>query len=152
MNRTLGWINLTGVLLLAGLCVAQWNHNRRLNREVIDLTKVRLAQAESLTERDQALTRTQADLERFREQLMVSSTLASDAREKVAKLELEVPRLTVERDRLQESVTQWSAAVTVRDSRLAEAQEQILKLAQERNEVVERYNELAARNQTPTAQ
>lgn len=152
MNRALGWINLVGVLVLSGLCGAQWRNNRRLNHEVVALEKVRLAQKETLASQVRDLQGAQADLERFREQLTLSAKVAQEAREAAKTLESQVPRLTAERDRLQEAMTHWTAAVQLRDVRLSEADAQIHSLAKERNAVVERFNELAARHEKLVAE
>lgn len=152
MNRALGWINLVGVLSLSGLCVAQWQTNRGLNHEVAALGKLRLAHEEALAAQERDLKGAQADLERFREQVTLSAKRARESQETAKELESQVPRLTAERDRLQQAMNQWTAAVKLRDTRLFEAEEQIQRLATERNSVVERFNDLAARHEKLVAE
>ena len=145
MNRTLGWINLLGVLALAAVCAGQWQVNRHLNLQVTALEKVRLGQTTALEDQQRHLAGAQSDLERFREQLTSATNLAREDKDRLAALERQVPQLTGERDELKAGLTNWSAAVKLRDQRLTEAEAQILRLAEERNAVVTRFNDLAAK-------
>ena len=49
MNRRLQWLNLAGVLFLAGLCALQWQQNRTLNLKLNRLTKTSLSQEQKIS-------------------------------------------------------------------------------------------------------
>jgi biopolymer transport protein ExbD len=133
------------VLLLAGLCVVQWRDNRRVNLEAANLTRIRHEQVAKLDEHAKTIAGLSADLDRFRARLQDASALAKEAEAKLRPLEREVRQVTQERDQLKGSVTDWSAAVTVRDERLKEFATQLQELAAGRNEAVTKFNDLAGK-------
>jgi DNA recombination protein RmuC len=145
MNRSLQYVNLIGVLALAILCAAQWRANRLLHLQAIELEALQQEQTKALADREAKLKGAGADLDTFRQQLARLSDAVKAADAKAAATERDVRQLTVEREQLKTSVTNWAAAVTVRDERLKEAQAQLQKLVQERNETVAKYNQLAAK-------
>ncbi len=69
MNRTLNYLNLVGVVLLAVLCALQWRRDSRLNLLAIDLEKTRQAQASKLAEQDAMLKQNASDLDDLRDRL-----------------------------------------------------------------------------------
>lgn len=142
MNR-LHYVNLVGVLVLATLCVAQWQHDRRLNLEVNRLEKTRLDQAGKLAEEEKVVRGLKEDMAQLKGQFTQTQTELNDTREKLRAAERETRQLTVERDQLKTSVTNWTAAVAVRDERLKEASSQIRKLADELNASLRKFNDLA---------
>jgi chromosome segregation ATPase len=144
MNRILAWINLGGVLVLAGLCVFQWRANRDLNLQVNALETTRLAQSAKLDEQSEKLRGLAADLDRFREQLAATTLAKNDMEEKLRASERLAARLTGQRDQLKAAIVQWTAAVTTRDDRLREANISITDLGARLNDTIAKYNALAA--------
>jgi len=143
MNRTLTWLNLLGVLALAVLCAAQWRANRAANLEITRLERVRLEQAGKLEESQQALAGMTADLEQFRALLGRVTTGARAAEGKLSLVQDQVDQLTVEREQLKHSVTNWAAAVEARDAQLKEANRRLQELSDELNAAILKFNELA---------
>ncbi len=143
MNRFLHYFNLVGVIALAALCAAQWRVNRQANLEAISLEKARLEQVKKIEEQDRSLKGCADDLEHFREQLTRANTSVKDLEAKLAPVERSVHQLTIERDQLKTSVTNWANAVAARDEQLRKAEESLTKLAGERNEMTAKYNDLA---------
>lgn len=143
MNRILQYFNALGVFLLVLLCVSQWRTNRNLNLEVNRLEKLRLEQLGKSQEQIQEIQGCRGDLEAFREQLKQVHADLVGTRVKLKSSETESAQLAAERDQLKQSVTNWVQAVAVRDSRLKEATDHIQKLAEERNEAVTKFNEIA---------
>lgn len=142
--KHLHWINLVGVLVLAALCVAQWQANRRMNLEVNRLEKVRQTQEQKISEQEKAASGLNADLMRFKEQFREAHADASEARQSSRKLEGENSQLLREREQLKVSVTNWAAAVTARDESLKEANERLRDTASRLNESILKFNELAS--------
>jgi chromosome segregation ATPase len=143
MTRLLQFINLAGVLALAVLCVAQWQSNRQFNMEISRLEAIRLDQARKLDARDTTISGQARDLESLREHLTRLTGELKDAEGKRALAEREAARLSMERDQLKESVTNWVAAVKARDERIRENQNQLQEIAGRLSETVLEYNELA---------
>jgi len=142
MNR-LHYVNLAGVLALAALCVFQWQANRRLNLEVNQLEKTRLDQAARLAEQEQIVRGLNSDLAQFKEQFTQAQAELGDMRKKLDAAQLEIRQVTVERNQLKTSVTNWAAAVSVRDERLTEAGSQLRKLGDDLNASIRKFNDLA---------
>jgi len=148
MNRALTWINLVGVLVLAGLCVFQWRANRGLNLQVNDLEATRFAQAAQIDEQTKKLGGLTADLERFREQLGSTSLSLKDTKEKLRASEHLAAQLASERDQLKDAIACWTAAVASRDRRLTEANTRISDLGAQLHDAVTKYNALVATHNT----
>ena len=67
---------------------------------------------------------------------------------RAAAVERELRQLTLERGQLRVSVTNWAAAVAVRDERLKAVQERLSQVARERDAAILKFNELAAKYNT----
>ena len=144
MNRALSFLNLLGVLMLAGLCILQWRANRTLNLEVNRLEQTNQTQAARLEEQARDLRGLTADLERFRGQLGATTLSQKDAEEKLRAGEHLAAQLAGEHDQLKAAVAQWTAAVAARDERLTEANTRIRDLSAQLNDTVAKYNALVA--------
>lgn len=144
MNRRLQFINLFGILLVAGLCAFQWNANRKLNLEINRLEKARIAQAAEISEQAKQIKGYTQDLDTFRDELTRTSSNLKEEREQNRSTEMLMQRLTNERDQLKTSVTNWVEAVAERDARLKEDSERITKLGSDLNASIRKYNELAS--------
>ena len=143
MNRTLQFANLLGVAALAVLCVLQWNANRRVNLEASALEKVRIEQSAKIEQQEKNIKGQAADLDNFREQLALGSAALKETDAKLAKAGREIGQLESEREQLKASVTNWAAAVTLRDERIKEGNERIKQLGEEMNASIRKFNELA---------
>jgi len=142
MNRRLQFLNLFGVLMLAGLCVVQWQSNRQLNLEANQLEKTRQAQQQKISEQEATARGLTEDLTRFKEQVKAQHDDLDDAKKKLRETESAVAGLTAERNELRESVTNWSNAVAQRDALAKEANNRILDLSTNLNASIQKYNEL----------
>lgn len=148
MNRALTWINLGGVLVLAGLCVFQWRANRGLNLQVNNLEATRFAQAAQIDEQTKKLGGLTADLERFREQLGATALSLKDTGAKLRASEHLAAQLANERDQLKDAIAQWTAAVSLRDRLLAEANARITDLGAQLHQAANKYNALVSSHNT----
>ena len=145
MNRSLQYCNLAGVLVLMILCALQWRVNRQANLAVSALEKTRLEQAAELEDQNKRIKGYAADLDGFREQLARASSALKETETKLGTAERQALQLGAERDQLRMSVTNWAAAVRARDEQLKGANDHLRKLADDRDEAVVRFNELAER-------
>jgi chromosome segregation ATPase len=143
MNRRLQYFNLIGVLALAALCVFQWRMNRRLNLQINRLEKTGISQTAQFNEQSKKLKGTSEDLETFREQLTRANVNLKEQTNKSASNETKIEKLTAERDELKNNLSKWTNAVVERDQRLKENNAQIQKLADDLNNAVKKYNQLA---------
>ncbi len=143
MNRALKWINLAGVLALAILCVIQWSRDRALNLEINRLEKARIDNEAKIQEQEKAIRGLNSDLALFKEQLTTTRSELKDTRDQLRTVELENINLSAERDQLRISITNWMEAVTLRDERIKEANERIQSLANDLNDSIGKFNELA---------
>lgn len=148
MNRFLQFANLFGVVALAILCGLQWHANRQLNLELGRVRRTHLAQEARLTEREASLQGYVADLDEFRQQLARGGDRLKETEGRAAAVERELRQLTLERGQLRVSVTNWAAAVAVRDERLKAVQERLSQVARERDAAILKFNELAAKYNT----
>jgi len=140
--KRLHYFNLLGILVLAALSVAQWQRDRRLNLSFNQLEKTRLEQAAKISEQEQTLRGVNADLAQFKEQFTKAQSELAETSQKLRLIERQTNQLTIERDQLKASITNWVAAVTSRDERIKEASAQIRKFADDLNASIRKYNEL----------
>lgn len=142
MNRKLQFVNLFGVLILAGLCVFQWRQNRELNLGLNDLEKARQAQEQKLSEQGKTIQGLTDDLARFKEQFTSAKGELTETKEKLNVAERTLAQVSTERDQLQINLTNWMNAVTERDAKLKEANERITEVVGRLNESVSKFNQL----------
>ena len=142
MKRVITWINLAGAVVLAILCVAQWQRDRKLNLEVNRLQKEHYAQQQKISEQEKAGNGLKADLARFKEQFKETHTEANEARSALRQIQQENAQLATERDQLKASVTNWSRAVAERDQGLRELDERLRETAARLNDSILKYNEV----------
>jgi chromosome segregation ATPase len=143
MSRRLQYWNLFGVLALGVLCVFQWRHDRQLNLELNESKKTLQAQERQLAENAKAMDGLRGDLAGFKESYTSARAEASELQKKLQGQERENAQLTGERDQLKESITNWVAAVTVRDERLKEANARLNELVTKLNDSITKFNSLA---------
>jgi len=138
MNRVLQWINLLGVLALAGLCAVQWSVNRRLNLTTQSLERTRIEQEAKIAEQANTIRDQAADLDEFRNRVRLSEDALADVEKKLRTLQRE-------RDQLAASLDQWKAAVAQRDVVIKQAAAEIQTAVAERNAAVKQFNDLATK-------
>ncbi len=143
MNPRLRLINLFGVVALTVLCVFQWQRDRRLHLELRRVEKTKLAQDEKISEQEKLLQGMTHDLEHFKGQFSTAHSNLLTTEESLQSLKREMGRIAEERDQLKVTLTNWMNAVSNRDTRLTEANDQIRALAEKGNEAVRKLNELA---------
>jgi chromosome segregation ATPase len=148
MNRTLPLLNLVGVLCLVVLSAFQWGAHRRTQGEATHAEAERVLLSAKFQEQARAMTGLASDLEGFREQYRAASQLARECELKTRDRDREMARLTLDCAQLRESLTNWMAAVAIRDDRLSELTAQVQSVALARNEAVERFNALAGQYNT----
>lgn len=141
--KRLHYVNLIGVLALVVLCVAQWRHDRQLNLEINRLEKARLDLEGRLAEQERDARGLNADLVEFKDSLTATQAGLNETQAKLLIAERQLRQLTTERDQLRATLTNWAAAVEVRDKHLEQANNRIRELADELNASVVRFNELA---------
>ena len=122
MNRFLSIFNCLGVGVLAVLCAVQWKANSRLENNVEQLDKTRIEQSAKIAQQESTLKDDAADLEDLRQRLSMS--------------ESELKTAVTQAGQLKTALDKWKAA-------LKQAGEQIQKLAGERNEAIQKFNDLA---------
>lgn len=145
MSRALTRLNLAGVAVLAVLCVFQWRANRALNLDLNALQQFGEAQAAEISEQSKNIAGLSADLENFRGRLTRAHAELRDTSAKLQSSERETATLAAERDQLKESILNWTAAVQVRDERIAEANDRIRELGERLKDGAEKFNGLATR-------
>lgn len=144
MNRRLQYANLAGVLALAILCVVQWQRDRGLNLERNRLEKARIEDAAVIRDREKTVRGLTSDLALFKEQISTTRSELGETLDRLRQVESDNTNLATERDQLKESLTNWMAAVSIRDQRINEANQRIQGLAEELNRSIRKFNELAA--------
>lgn len=143
MSRRLQYWNLVGVVALGVLCVFQWRHDRQLNLELNESKKTLQAQELQLAENVKTLEGLSADLAGFKQRYTSARTEATELQSKLQASDRANAQLTNERDQLKESITNWVAAVTVRDERLKEANVRLTELVTKLNDSITKFNSLA---------
>ncbi|MHB1308304.1 MAG: hypothetical protein ACYDC1_00165 [Limisphaerales bacterium] len=145
MNRFLWAFNLVGVIALTVLCVLQWRANRQVQLETIALHRAHLEQEARLSDQERTLGGQAEDLEQLRGQLSRTLNSLKVAESNRLTAESDLHQTLAERDQLRSGLSNWTAAVTIRDQRLQEAAAQLERLAGERDEAVREFNDLASR-------
>lgn len=144
MNRGWQFLNFLGVAVLAVICAVQWRRDGLLNQDVNRLEKTRLEQTAKIAEQEKTARGLADDLAGFKEQLTRVQRESEENRKKLQETERENHLLTDAREQLQASITNWEAAVTLRDDRLKTANERITEFADRLNASIGKYNELAS--------
>ena len=142
MSRFLQILNLLGILALALLCSAQWRANRALNLDIIDREKQRLQRVAQIDEQAKSIKGYTADLDDFRQRITLSEAALKESEQKYHDLAGQRDELAVERDQLKSSLDKFTAAVAERDAALKKAGEQIVSLSADRNDAIDKFNDL----------
>jgi chromosome segregation ATPase len=142
MNGQLKYLNLFGVVALACLCIAQWLHDRRLNLEIKHLDQVHSEQSAKIDEQAGQLRGLNEDLDQLKTSLATERALRAQIEQKFGSAETANEQLTLERDQLKGSISNWANAVALRDERMKEANARIGQLAADLNASIRKYNEL----------
>lgn len=145
MNRTLTWANLFGVAVLAGLCLVQWQANRRLQLEARELRQKAADRSSELTAKKGTLAQQSDALLALREELARCRTNLDQALRQQQTLEAELQAAAGIRDELKASVTNWTAAVAQREDQLLQMGERQRQLVEARDEAIAKHNELAGK-------
>jgi chromosome segregation ATPase len=132
------YLNFVGVVALAVLCSFQWQTNSRLHLEAQSLEKTKLEQAAKIDEQDHTIKNDATDLDDLRLRLSLSETALAEADQKVASDEAELKQFKAALDK-------WVAAVAQRDQALKQAGSEIQKVANERNDAILKFNDLAGK-------
>jgi chromosome segregation ATPase len=143
MNRVFAVFNFFGVLVLCVLCAIQWQVNSRVNRRAISLDEIRQQQATKLADSDKTIRAYTSDLEDLRQRLSLSESQLKELDEKLSHEIAERNQLAAERDDLKIALGKWMAAVAERDKTINQARDELQKLATERNDAVQKLNDLA---------
>ncbi|HEY1922159.1 MAG TPA: hypothetical protein VGG44_05290 [Tepidisphaeraceae bacterium] len=138
MNRFLLIFNFLGVAVLCVLCAVQWQTNSRLESDVEQLDKMRVEQSAKIAEQQITLKDDAIDLDDLRRRLSMSES-------ELKNVVIERDRVAAEGKQLKAALNKWMAAVAARDAAIRQAGDQILKLSNERNDAVQKFNELAGK-------
>ncbi|MDX1953822.1 MAG: hypothetical protein SFY81_16760 [Verrucomicrobiota bacterium] len=143
MSKALNTLNFLGILVLAGLCVFQWQVNRRLNLQAIEQEKHLLQLQQQNRDLEKMIEGQKSDLQTVKDQFMKSHEELAEIRKTKSVLERNILELETERDQLKSSIADWSEAINKRDEQIRSANDQLTRLASERNDSVLKYNSLA---------
>ncbi len=145
MSRSLAWLNLAGVVLLALLCLWQWRGNRALHLHLASVQVQAAERALKMEELDRHKRGLSADLELFRTQLERASAELRASENRAGRAEQERHQAQALVEELKVQVASWHEAVAARDARLTEANALLQDLNQRLQEAVEQHNALATR-------
>lgn len=146
MNRFLSLFNLFGVVLLSVICGIQWETNRRLQLERLAQTKTQGELVAKIEEQASQIRDTNADRDRFREQLGKASGTRKELGDELAALRNERAAWLMERNTLRSNIVAWTDAVAARDARIQEVNQALERVARERNAQTEAFNRLAEKH------
>lgn len=138
MNRSLTIFNLLGVLAVATLCITQWRTNSRLDAQVQALNKTCSDQQNKIAGQTETIKEDAADLEDLRQRLVLAEDQLADTQQELA-------LRNAEYEQLRSTLKKWIQAVADRDAALKQAGVVIQKIAQERNDAIQKFNDLAAK-------
>jgi septal ring factor EnvC (AmiA/AmiB activator) len=145
MNRAINYLNFLGILALSLLCARQWTINSQLENRVGDLRHQIDDQLTKIAAQQAALQQNADDMKDLHQRITLSeSQLEQTTRS--------LKSVTAERDQYRQVHDQLLAAVKQRDQLLVQQSavlktqgETIRKLAEERNEDVLKFNDLATK-------
>jgi chromosome segregation ATPase len=143
MNRLMTSLNFVGVLVLTVLCIIQWQANSQFNAQLNRANQTRLDQAAKLVEQEATLNQNATDLADVRQRLSLAEVDLKDAQDKLAASEQQCNGLIAQRDQLKTTLDKWEAAIADRDRALKQAGDQIQTLTADRNQAVQKFNDLA---------
>ena len=141
--KVLRWLNLLGVLILAGLCVTQWFRMRDQDREIDSRKRAADVLEARLAEQDRRLEATLADLESMKSQAIRQLAIDAADRRTLEESQRNLQQATYERDQLRSAVSNWTAAVSARDLNLQQMDRAVRNLTNELAAAVQRHNQLA---------
>ncbi|HOX55943.1 MAG TPA: hypothetical protein P5205_03315 [Candidatus Paceibacterota bacterium] len=145
MNRFLRWFNFLGVLVLLGLCVVQWQANRRMQVELIRVDRAHREQESRLDQHLKTNEGQAQDLSRLQGHLSRLTGELEQTASQLAAAERQASQYAAQCEQLKSSVTNWAAAVAARDAQLRQNAAQLKQLAEARNAAVRQFNDLVGR-------
>jgi len=148
MNRVFAVFNFLGIIVLCLLCAMQWQVNSQVNLRANSLEETRQQQQAKLEENQRTIKAYTSDLEDFRQRLSLSETQLKDLDDKLAHEIAERNQIAAERDDLKVALGKWMSAVADRDKTIAQARDLLQKLATERNDAVQKLNDLTDKYNT----
>jgi septal ring factor EnvC (AmiA/AmiB activator) len=155
MNQLLKYLNFAGIIVLALLCAGQWKTNSRLEAALIALHQKSDDQAVTIAKQTETLKENAADLDDFRQRLSLAESRLRQAETDLVKTRQQRDQLVAERDELTKLRERLLAAVAQRDQVLKEQTDVLSKQVQsihtledQRNQSINKYNELVARYNT----
>jgi len=150
--KLVSYINMIGVLALATLCAWQWQANRRANLLAVSLDKTRQEQVQTMAEQGRSIKGYMSDLDQLRSRLDQSDKALREAEDKVVTLtsqrdtaQAQSKQACAELSKLKEVLDKWMAALKQRDESMTMANQEILRLARERNDATAKFNDLATK-------
>lgn len=142
MKAGLHYFNLLGVLALAILCVAQWQHDRQLNLDLNRSERLRLEQTAKIGGLEAARKGLEEDLG----QLKAAFSAQQGANAQVARdLVLSIStnqQLLAEQQTWRATLTNYAQTVAIQNDRIKEANARIEALASNLNQSIGKYNRL----------
>ena len=135
MNRIITVFNAMGVVLLAALCVFQWDQLRAISGRLNIADQAAIAQAEVLSKEKQARQRDGIDLADMRNRLAAADAEAESNFKRAIAAERKLDATGV-------AVEKLKKAVADRDAVLGQQDAAIRKTAGERDDAIRKYNDL----------
>ncbi len=159
MTRYFDTLNLTLLVLLGSLCVAQWSHEREYARQLGDLRQTTATQADKLAMQGETIQRAVEDIEgfkrevvSFKEQADENNALIRQQKARIFLLEEEKGRVTRQLADWQKALDEYKKAVNGRDDNiktLLAQREQLVtankEVAAKANQAVFAYNDLTTK-------
>lgn len=159
MGKSLTFFNFTLVLILGGVCVAQWSRERDYGARLRTLQQTSDKQSDRLSVQADDLRRVNEDLDGFKQTI---ATLKSQTDEQVAAIrdqKAKIFTLEREKDGLNKQLVNWQRAVEEHKAAIAARDENIHTLlgqrdqilaankdaAEKANHAILAYNDLAAK-------
>jgi chromosome segregation ATPase len=147
MNRSVAHLNLFGIIVLVCLCVAQWLHESRLQRQLLDMETANQKQLEDLQSDEATIAANHEDLENLRTRCAAATTLADQLTSKLKAVTADRDAANAAQNQtkalietLNKNLANWKAAVQVRDAALVKTQTTIVQLTTDRNAAITRLN------------
>jgi chromosome segregation ATPase len=153
--KFLAWFNLAGAVLLAALCVMQWSVNSKLNLRILAMEKTADDQTQTIARQQERITGLETDLNDFRirveqaeKTVRLDETQITELEHARDRLKSEKQMLAVNLAQAQDAIDAWMDAVDERDEALKKTGGELKKSIEDRNAIVMKFNDLAAKYAT----
>ena len=145
MARYFDYINLTLLVLLGGLCVFQWTHEKEYALQLAELRHTAASQSDKLSVQGESLQRASEDIESFKQEIVAFKTQSDENNGLIRQQKAQLFVLEEEKGKVARQLADWKTALEEYKKAITNRDENIKTLLAQREELVVTNKDVAAK-------